>query len=55
VDLIIQIEPHKEVDTYIHRAARTARAGRTGVSLLNYILGLHHILHKEIGRFDVQD
>lgn len=31
VDLIIQLQPPKEIDTYIHRAGRTARAGRSGV------------------------
>ena len=31
VDLIIQLSPPKDVDTYIHRAGRTARAGRSGV------------------------
>jgi len=31
VDLVIQSEPPKEIDTYIHRAGRTARAGRSGV------------------------
>jgi ATP-dependent RNA helicase DDX21 len=33
VDLVIQSEPPKEVDTYIHRAGRTARAGRTGTCI----------------------
>ena len=27
-DLIIQLSPPKDVDTYIHRSGRTARAGR---------------------------
>lgn len=30
VDLIVQLSPPKDVDTYIHRAGRTARAGRSG-------------------------
>jgi len=33
VDLIIQSEPPKDVDTYIHRAGRTARAGREGTCI----------------------
>lgn len=33
VDLVIQSEPPKEIDTYIHRAGRTARAGRSGVCI----------------------
>jgi ATP-dependent RNA helicase DDX21 len=33
VDLVIQSEPPKEVDSYIHRAGRTARAGRSGTCI----------------------
>lgn len=33
VDLVIQSEPPKEIDTYIHRAGRTARAGRSGICI----------------------
>ena len=38
VDLIIQLEPPTSVDSFIHRAGRTARAGRTGkaITLYNY-------------------
>lgn len=36
VDLVIQSEPPKEVDSYIHRAGRTARAGRTGTCITLY-------------------
>ena len=36
VDLVIQSEPQKEIDTYIHRAGRTARAGRSGVCVTLY-------------------
>lgn len=36
VDLIVQLEPPKDVDTYIHRAGRTARAGRSGVCVTFY-------------------
>jgi len=35
-DLIIQLSPPKEADTYIHRAGRTARAGRQGVCITFY-------------------
>ena len=31
VDLVIQCEPPKEPETYIHRSGRTARAGKAGV------------------------
>ena len=33
VDLVIQSEPPIEVDSYIHRAGRTARAGRSGTCI----------------------
>jgi ATP-dependent RNA helicase DDX21 len=36
VDLVIQIEPPKEVETYIHRSGRTARAGKSGVCITFY-------------------
>ena len=34
VDMIIQYDPPKTEDSYIHKAGRTARVGNTGVSLL---------------------
>ena len=36
VDLIIQVEPPKEVEAYIHRSGRTARAGKTGTCITFY-------------------
>lgn len=33
VDLVIQCEPPKDAETYIHRAGRTARAGKTGTCI----------------------
>ena len=36
VDLVIQCEPPKDIDAYIHRSGRTGRAGRTGVSVMFY-------------------
>jgi len=36
VDLIIQLGPPKDVESYIHRAGRTARAGRKGVCITFY-------------------
>eukprot|EP00252_Welwitschia_mirabilis_P019384 TRINITY_DN4463_c0_g2_i1.p1 TRINITY_DN4463_c0_g2~~TRINITY_DN4463_c0_g2_i1.p1 ORF type:complete len:706 (-),score=146.27 TRINITY_DN4463_c0_g2_i1:259-2376(-) len=36
VQLIIQCEPPKAVETYIHRSGRTGRAGNTGISVLLY-------------------
>lgn len=36
VDLVIQIEPPKETETYIHRSGRTARAGAHGTCITFY-------------------
>ena len=33
VDLVIQLEPPKETETYIHRSGRTARAGASGTCI----------------------
>lgn len=34
VDLVIQFQPPRDVDTYVHRSGRTGRAGNTGTSVL---------------------
>ena len=34
IDLVIQTEPPKDIDSYIHRAGRTGRAGRKGISII---------------------
>jgi len=36
VELVIQCQPPKDAQTYIHRAGRTARAGKTGISIIFY-------------------
>jgi ATP-dependent RNA helicase DDX21 len=36
VDLVIQLEPPKEIETYIHRSGRTARAGANGKCITFY-------------------
>lgn len=36
VDLIVQCEPPKDAETYIHRSGRTARAGKTGTVVTFY-------------------
>lgn len=36
VQLIIQCEPPRDAETYIHRSGRTGRAGKTGVSVMFY-------------------
>lgn len=34
VDLVVQFDPPRDVDTYVHRSGRTGRAGQSGVSVL---------------------
>jgi ATP-dependent RNA helicase DDX21 len=34
VDLVIQFDPPRDVDTYVHRSGRTGRAGNKGTSVL---------------------
>jgi ATP-dependent RNA helicase DDX21 len=34
VDLVVQLDPPRDVDTYVHRSGRTGRAGRRGISVL---------------------
>jgi len=34
IDLVIQTEPPKDVDSYIHRAGRTGRAGKIGICII---------------------
>lgn len=34
VDLVVQFDPPRDVDTYVHRSGRTGRAGNKGVSVL---------------------
>ena len=36
VDLVIQLTPPLEVETYIHRSGRTARAGNYGTCITFY-------------------
>lgn len=36
VDVIIQIEPPQDVDSYIHRSGRTGRAGKKGACFTFY-------------------
>lgn len=33
VDLIVQLEPPRKVDDYVHRAGRTGRAGKKGICI----------------------
>ena len=34
VDLVVQFDPPRDVDTYVHRSGRTGRAGNKGVSVV---------------------
>ncbi|XP_032229762.2 nucleolar RNA helicase 2 [Nematostella vectensis] len=36
IDLVVQCEPPKDVDAYIHRSGRTGRAGREGICIVFY-------------------
>ena len=36
VDLIIQINPPNDIESYVHRSGRTGRAGRKGINVLIY-------------------
>ena len=36
VDLVVQCEPPRDIDTYIHRSGRTGRAGRSGTCIILY-------------------
>jgi ATP-dependent RNA helicase DDX21 len=36
VDLVVQMDPPRDVDTYVHRSGRTGRAGNKGVSVLMF-------------------
>ena len=33
IDLVVMVEPPKDAETYIHRAGRTARAGKKGTCI----------------------
>ena len=36
IELVIQTEPPRDPESYIHRAGRTGRAGKKGVCVLMY-------------------
>jgi len=44
IDLVIQLEPPKEVETYIHRSGRTARAGNSGTCITFYAAKTKHLI-----------
>ena len=52
VDLVIQLEPPKDVETYIHRSGRTARAGNSGTCITFYTKkqqGLINLIESKAG------
>ena len=61
VDLVVQIGPPSNTDTYVHRSGRTGRAGREGTSLVifrHYEKRDLFYIEKELGhefRFEVLD
>jgi ATP-dependent RNA helicase DDX21 len=46
IDLVIQLDPPTDVETYVHRAGRTARAGKSGVCVTFYTNQHNEILEK---------
>lgn len=46
IELIIQIEPPKDVETYIHRSGRTARAGKSGTCITFYTKKTYELIQK---------
>lgn len=52
VDLVVQLEPPKDVETYIHRSGRTARAGNEGTCITFYTKkqqGLINLIESKAG------
>lgn len=52
VQLVIQCEPPRDAETYIHRSGRTGRAGNYEFL---YIYGSHSILHHELVKLTISD
>jgi len=46
VELVIQMEPPQEAETYIHRSGRTARAGRDGKCITFYSKKNEHLMEQ---------
>jgi ATP-dependent RNA helicase DDX21 len=42
--LVIQVEPPKDAETYIHRSGRTARAGRSGTCITFYTVNQKYLV-----------
>lgn len=46
IELVIQIEPPKDIETYIHRSGRTARAGKSGTCITFYTKKTYELIQK---------
>ena len=46
VELIVQLEPPKDIEFYIHRSGRTARAGKNGTCVTLYDNSTKYLLEK---------
>ena len=46
VELVIQLEPPKDTESYIHRSGRTARAGRSGTCITFFNRKNEEFLHR---------
>jgi ATP-dependent RNA helicase DDX21 len=44
--MVIQVEPPQDVETYIHRSGRTARAGKGGACITLFSSEQEYILHQ---------
>jgi ATP-dependent RNA helicase DDX21 len=45
VEVVIQMEPPKDTESYIHRSGRTARAGNKGTCITFYNPKTSNLLH----------
>merc|ERR1719409_258619 len=56
VDLVINVHPPMDVETYVHRAGRTARAGKKGTALTCYTMNeqaqMRMIMHRTRAKFE---
>lgn len=46
IDLVIQLDPPKDTENYIHRAGRTARAGKSGTCITLFNNGNEEFLER---------
>jgi ATP-dependent RNA helicase DDX21 len=46
IQLVVQTQPPKEVESFIHRSGRTGRAGKSGINVLLYTKRQRNTLEK---------